>query len=175
VTDSAPNVRLRAVEQTDVEQWRAWINDPEVMDGLDRVLPATEDEHRNFIERNISGNPSAVWFSIEFDGKYVGNIWLWDMHSRHRRGEVRLFIGDAETRGRGAGVAAIRAIAAYAFDKLGLHKLVAYVHESNEPSRKAFEAAGFFEEAVLRDEAFRDGGFRAVRRMARFGKPDERG
>ncbi len=168
--ESGANVRLRAVEQGDVEQWRAWINDPDVMEGLDRVLPATEDEHRRFIERNIAGNDTAIWFSIEVDGKYAGNIWLWDVHSRHRRGEVRLFVGDAATRGRGVGIAAIRAIAAYGFDKLGLHKLVAYVHESNEASRKAFEAAGFFEEALLRDEAFRDGEFKAVRRMARLDK-----
>jgi ribosomal-protein-alanine N-acetyltransferase len=168
MTAPKATVRLRAVEQRDVEQWRAWINDPEVMEGLDRVLPATEEEHRRFIERHVAGNDPAVWFSIEADGAYVGNVWLWDVHWRHRRAEVRLFVGERAVRGSGVGTAAIAAISEYAFGKLGLHKLVAYVHASNEASRKAFEAAGYDVEGELREEAFRDGAFHAVARMARL-------
>lgn len=162
-------VTLRAVEERDVAAWRSWINRPDVMEGLDRVLPATEEEHRQFIQRHVAGNSSAVWFSIESpNGDYVGNIWLWDLHWRHRRAEIRLFVGSDAHRGQGLGSAAIAAIATYAFDDLGLHKLYAYVHETNERSLRAFETAGFVREARLEEEAFRDGAFAAVLRLARL-------
>ena len=162
-------VILRAVEARDTAQWRAWINEPEVMHGLDRVLPATELDHERFIERHVAGNDSSVWFSVDAtDGTYVGAIWLWDVHWRHRRAEVRLFIAHPKYRGRGLGTSAISAIATYAFESLGLHKLYAYVHESNERSRRAFEAAGFALEATLADEAFRDGAYNDVWRFAKF-------
>ena len=169
--DAEGSVVLRAVEQRDIEQWREWINRTDVMEGLDRVLPATEEEHRRFVERHIAGNPTAIWFSIEAaDGTYVGNIWLWDLHWRHRRAEVRLFIGHSEYFGKGLGAAAIAAISAYAFESLGLHKLYAYIHTSNERSRRAFESAEFALEATLSDEAYRNGVFADVWRMCRISK-----
>jgi RimJ/RimL family protein N-acetyltransferase len=163
------SLTLRAIEARDLAAWREWINRPDVMEGLDRVLPATEDEHRQFVERHVAGNRSAVWFSIDAqDGTYVGAIWLWDIHWRHRRAEVRLFIGHESYAGLGLGALALRQVTEYAFATLGLHKVYAYVHSSNERSRRAFQRAGFKEEALLRDEAFRDGAFADVARMAVF-------
>ncbi len=137
------------------------------MDGLDRAILATPDGHRQYIERHF-GPGGFPCFAIEAgDGTYVGNIWLWDVHPRHRRAEVRLFIGDARYRGRGIGRDAIVLLCEYAFAEGSLHKLYAYVHEGNESSRRAFEAAGFSVEATLVEEAVRDGRFTNVFRMAR--------
>lgn len=139
------------------------------MHGLDRALPATEEDHRRFIERHVAGNPNAIWFSIDAnDGTYVGNIWLWDVNWRHKRAEVRLFVGNAEYRGRGVATAAIHSISDYAFATQGLHKLYAFVHADNQQSRRAFESAGFAVEALLREEAFRDGKFADVWRLIRL-------
>lgn len=166
------SVVLRAVEARDVAQWRDWINRPDVMHGLDRVLPATEEDHARFIQRHIAGNQSGVWFSLDAaDGVYVGAIWLWDIHWRHRRAEVRLFVAHPDYQGRGLARSAITAMAAYAFDSLGLHKLYAYVHASNERSRRAFEAAGFSIEATLANEAFREGSYTDVLRVVKFSGP----
>lgn len=171
---AADGVRLRAVEQGDVDQWRMWINRADVMEGLDRVLPATEEEHRTFVERYVAGNAAAIWFSIDApDGTYVGNIWLWDLHWRHRRAEIRVFVAHPDYQGRGLASAAIARVADYAFETLGLHKLYAYVHASNERSRRAFESAGFSEEAVLHEEAFRDGAFSDVWRLCRVHLPTQ--
>lgn len=130
----------------------------------------------NFIAAHVAGNQSAVWFSIEApDGTYVGNIWLWDLHWRYRRAEVRVFVAHPQYQHRGIGTAAIAAIAKYAFETLGLHKLYAYVHVSNEGSRRAFENAGFWLEATLREDAYREGSFTDVIRFARIAGESRKG
>ncbi len=163
---------LRPVDDADFERWLAWINSPDVMEGLDRAVIATPEGHRAFIERHFRGDGSAVCFAMETAEKnYVGNVWLWDIHSRHKRAEVRLFVGDARYRGQGIGREAIELISEYGFHELGLHKLYAYVHEANQSSKRAFEAAGFHVEATLVEEACRAGRFTNLLRMARIARP----
>jgi [ribosomal protein S5]-alanine N-acetyltransferase len=163
------NCFLRAVERSDIEQWMAWINRADVMEGLDRALPVTLEEHERFIERNVAGRDDAIWFSIEAeDHTYVGNIWMWEIHWRHRRAEVRLFVAHERYQRRGIASGALRLLCDYAFGTLGLNKLYAYVHERNEASAKAFQKAGFSLEATLEREAFRSGSFHSVLRFARI-------
>lgn len=168
-------VRLRALQPDDTSNWLAWINDPDVMDGLDRAVPVTAEQHAEYIRKNVVQNDAAVWYAIEdaVKGEHIGIVWLWDIHRRHRRAEVRIVIAPAYA-GHGYGTASLNQVAQYAFDTLGLHKLYAYVHERNDRSRRAFERAGFQQEAVLRAEAFWNGGFRDVFRLARLSNGDSR-
>lgn len=160
---------LRALDGNDSAQWCSWMNRQDVMDGLDRAKPVTAEQHEDYIEKNVTKNENAIWFAIEAeDGVYVGNVWLWDIHWRHRRAEMRIFVAHEGYQGRGIGTAAIEQISAYASSVLGLHKVYAYVHETNVPSQKAFQAAGFAVEAKLNEEAYRDGAFHAVLRLAKI-------
>ncbi len=151
-----------------LERWREWVNDGEVAELLDRVLPVTDDEHERYYRDAVVENRHAVWFAVESndDHEYVGNVWLWNMDSRHRRAEVRILIGESRARGRGYGAEALVLLRDHAVRKLGLHKLYAYVHVRNPSARAAFERAGFHLEATLKAEAFWDGSFRDVWRMA---------
>ncbi len=169
MSKAGKHVRLRALRPADYGPWLEWINDPTVMDGLDRALPATGEQHQNYIRANVSDRSDTVWFAVETieDRSLAGIVWLWEVNNRHRRAEIRIIIDPAAS-GRGYGSAALRAISDYAFQVLGLHKLYAYVHERNARSRAAFERAGFALEATLQGEAFRDGNFAAVWRLARF-------
>ena len=169
MTNAGELVRLRSVQASDHAPWLQMINDPAVMDGLDRALPATAEQHERYIRANVTENPNAVWFAVETlkDGKFAGIVWLWDVNNRHRRAEVRIAIAPAAS-GSGYGSDALRALCGYAFHTLGLHKLYAYIHERNVRSRAAFERAGFSLEATLSGEAFWKGSYAAVWRLARF-------
>jgi RimJ/RimL family protein N-acetyltransferase len=169
MTNAGELVRLRSVQASDHAPWLEMINDPEVMDGLDRALPATADQHERYIRANVTENPNAVWFAVETldDRRFAGIVWLWDVNNRHRRAEVRIAIAPSAS-GKGYGPDALRAICTYAFQTLGLHKLYAYVHERNARSRAAFERAGFSLEATLEDEAFWKGTYATVWRLARI-------
>ena len=162
-------VRLRAIESDEFETWRGWINRADVMDGMDREVRPSADEHRRFVETAVAAQ-QAVFLGIETldTPRLIGVVWLWDLSERHRRAEVRILIGDPDTRGHGFGTDAIEAIAAYAFEQRALRKLYAYVHAQNGASRRAFERAGFTLEATLEREAMRDDREADVFRLRRF-------
>ncbi|HET7815819.1 MAG TPA: GNAT family N-acetyltransferase [Candidatus Baltobacteraceae bacterium] len=169
MTNSGRLVRLRSVQAADHAPWLEMINDPAVMDGLDRALPATAEQHERYIRANVTDNPNAVWFAIEplDTSGFAGIVWLWDVNNRHRRAEVRIAITPSSA-GKGYGPDALGALCDYAFQTLGLHKVYAYVHERNVRSRAAFERAGFTVEATLEGEAFWNGAYAKVWRLARF-------
>src|SRR5579875_3672038 len=162
-------VVLRPLEETDLEHWREWVNDPEIAGYLDRVLPVSRPEHRRFFYLSVIVNQRAVWFALERPGvpprDYIGCAWLWDIDQRHRRAEVRILIGERSSWGTGVGTEALRLLSAYAFEKLGLHKLYAYVHARNPRGAAAFRKAVYVEEARLREEAFWDGAYDDVLRF----------
>jgi RimJ/RimL family protein N-acetyltransferase len=162
-------VRLRAIESDEFETWRGWINSADVMDGMDRAVRPSADEHRRYVESAVASE-RAVFLGIETleTPRLIGIVWLWDVDVRHGRAEMRILIGDPDTRGRGYGTDAIEALAAYAFEQRALRKLYAYVHAHNGASRRAFERAGFTLEATLEREALRDGSETDVYRLRRF-------
>ena len=86
-----------------------------------------------------------------------------------------MIIGAKTDWGRGIGPAAIALAAAHAFDELDLAKLTAGVYADNPASIRAFEKAGFTEEARLRSHYLSDGAYVDGIIMARFAERAEPG
>jgi len=163
-------VILRALERSDLERWRSWVNDPEIAALVDRILPVTQPEHEDFFDRAVMRNTSAIWFAMVDPStkEYIGNVWLWDIDSRHRRAEVRIIIGSRAHWGGGYGSEALRLVSDYAFAKVGLHKVYAFVLARNARALASFHKAGFKDEARLAEEIYADGRFDDVWRVYRL-------
>ena len=73
--------------------------------------------------------------------------------------EIGYWIGAPFLR-RGFAIAAVFAIVAHAFTKLGLNRVEAACQPGNEPSRELLEKAGFHEEGYARDYLFINGDWR---------------
>jgi ribosomal-protein-alanine N-acetyltransferase len=118
----------------------------------------SDHEHERWYA-GLEGRADRVLLAVETrgDGRHIGNVWLWDIDTRHRKAEVRVVIGAAAARGRGQGSEAIDLLSRYAFDRLNLHRTYAYVLASNAAALRAFEKAGFKLEGVLREDRW-DGG-----------------
>ncbi len=144
---------LRPLERSHLEKTRSWMNDPELMRLLNRCGTVTEAEHERWFA-DVCSRSDCAFFAIEVSdsGVHIGNVWLWSIDARHRKAELRIVIGDAGWRSRGAGVEAIGLLCAYAFDRLNLHKVYAYVLGINPRALRAFEKAGFEVEGSLRDD-----------------------
>ncbi len=165
-------VSLRPFEAGDLDTYRRWVNDPAIGDCIDRVRPVTAEEHRDWYSALLR-NERAVVFAVDdpvgrSSSKYLGNVWLWDIDWRHRKAEVRILIGRDSCTGSGYGTAAIRQVNDFAFGKLNLHRLYAYVLAHNTRAQRAFEKAGYCTEGVLREDRFMNGSFVDTLVMARL-------
>jgi RimJ/RimL family protein N-acetyltransferase len=157
------SIVLRPLERRHLEQTRAWANDSELMRLLDRARPVSDTEHERWFA-SLQERGDCVYFAIEsvVDARHIGNVWLWNIDSRHRRAELRIIIGSPGDHGRGAGTEAISLICEYAFERLNLHKVYAYVLCINGRARHAFEKAGFVLEGTLREDRWLDDAYTDV-------------
>ena len=130
-----------------------WANDPELMRLMDRKQPVSPVEHEAWFA-SLPRRADCAYFAIEtVDGRaHIGNVWLWDIDRRHRKAELRVVVGDRGARGKGLGAEAIDRLCRFAFEKLDLHRVYAYVLGINPSARTAFERAGFSLEGTLRDD-----------------------
>jgi RimJ/RimL family protein N-acetyltransferase len=151
---------------------RAWANDPELMRLMDRVQPVSEAEHAAWFDA-IGRRDDCAYFAIEIadGGAHVGNVWLWAIDPRHRKGELRVVIGDAAARGQGIGAEAIDLLCRHAFERLGLHRVYAYTLTINPAARRAFERAGFTLEGTLTDDRRTGDSFTDAYLFARVVRP----
>ena len=144
-------VRLCPLERRHLDKTLEWANDQELMRLLNRANAVTPDEHEQWFAA-IQNRDDCCYFAIESgDSKHLGNVWLWNIEPRHRRAELRIVM-DLDHAGKGAGTEAIRRLCDYAFERLNLHKVYAYVLAINPRARRSFEKAGFVLEGTLRED-----------------------
>ena len=146
-------LELVPLDRPHLARTREWANDPELMRLMDRKQPVSPVEHEAWFA-SLPRRADCAYFAIEtVDGRaHIGNVWLWDIDRRHRKAELRVVVGDRGARGKGLGAEAIDRLCRYAFEKLDLHRVYAYVLDINPSARKAFERAGFSLEGTLRDD-----------------------
>jgi RimJ/RimL family protein N-acetyltransferase len=165
----AQRVRLAPLDRPHLALTREWANDPQLMRLMDRRQLVSAAEHEAWFASVVQSDDCA-YFAIETadGGAHVGNVWLWAIDQRHRKAEVRVVIGDAAARGKGMGAEAIDRVCRHGFDRLGLHRIYAYVLSINPAARRAFERAGFALEGTLRDDRWAEDKFVDTYLLARL-------
>jgi RimJ/RimL family protein N-acetyltransferase len=162
-------VALQPFDRPHLERTRTWINDPEISSLLGRAKPVSDIQHEEWFAA-LNGRHDTVWFAIIAEGaqRHIGNVWLWDIDTRHRKAEIRVVLGDREHTGRGMGTEAIALTCAYAFQRLNLHKVYADVLARNARALRAFQKAGFAVEGVLKEDRWDGDGYTDVYRLGRL-------
>jgi RimJ/RimL family protein N-acetyltransferase len=149
-----PRLVLRRPVASDIADRHAIGRDPDIyrMLGADtRVLaPLTEEQAKAWVE-NIASHPAA-WV-IEFQGRAIGEILIDNFVEADKRAGLIIGILDPAALGKGLGTEAIKAIAEFTFDTLGLHKLSMRVLAFNIRAIRAYERVGFIREGLERESA----------------------
>lgn len=155
---------LRAIEVEDLPMLHAWLNDPEIVSGLGDVhFPSSRSQQESWFER-IQKDERTIRLAVQnTDGALIGYTGFWNLHWRDRRAEHALIVGEESYKGKGFGREIIMTCARYAFEEMNLHRLDAHILETNEASRKVYEACGYRVEGVLREHGVRGG--RRLNRM----------
>ena len=165
--NTAQTVWLRPLERRHLENTLEWANNPELMRLLNRAQTVSKDEHEQWFA-TIQQREDCSYFAIETaDGTHLGNVWLWNIEPRHRRAELRIVMA-LDHAGKGAGTEAISRLCDYAFERLNLHKVYAYVLAINPRARRSFEKAGFVLEGTLRDDRWTGAEFTDMHLLGKF-------
>ena len=94
------------------------------------------------------------------DGRYIGNIGLYEIDWKNRKAEYGILIGDKSAWGKGYGFDSSTDLLAYAFRELNLHRIFLRVLAYHERAIRLYEKIGFREEGRLRQDIFRSGAYR---------------
>lgn len=160
-------VRLTPLERRHLDKTLEWANDPELMRLLNRAHTVSREEHEQWFEA-LQKREDCCYFAIEnVDDAHLGNVWLWDIDQRHRRAELRIVMG-LDSAGKGVGTEAISRLCDYAFERLNLHKVYAYVLAINPRARRSFEKASFELEGTLKEDRWTGESFTDVYLLARL-------
>jgi RimJ/RimL family protein N-acetyltransferase len=155
---SEGRIRLRPLEEEDLERTRGWVNDPEVARLVNRVLPVSSAEQREWYRR-VLADARQVIFAVEIlaEGTHIGNCGLKGIDSRVRKAELWMYLGDKSAWGKGYGTETCRALCRYGFERLNLHRIHLYTPVYNGRAVALYEKIGFTREGLLRQDVFQDG------------------
>jgi len=130
---------------------KIWLN---LRDGFPH--PYTTEAAERFLAGVTALQPQTV-FAIATDTEAIGSIGLMPGEDVHRyTAEMGYWLAEPFW-GQGIMTDAVRAVAAYALEELGLLRVYAEPYTSNPASARVLEKAGFQCEGTLRASAFKNG------------------
>jgi RimJ/RimL family protein N-acetyltransferase len=162
---------LRPLEPDDLtEDYLAWLHDPDVTRYLETGrFPTTPAALRAYLGRFETATDNLAFAIVDkATDLHVGNVTLNNVNWVHRRADTGLMIGRREFWGRGFAFEAWTLLIDYAFERLGLRKIIAGVVVDNAASVAVLERLGFQVEGRLREDVLVDGVHRDCLRLGMF-------
>ena len=152
---------LRRFEYSDdASMLRNWIADEKIQTMYSEPVYSTKEEVKELLDKYIGSyeRPDYYrWAVIEKEsGECIGQIAYFLVDSKNHFAEIEYCIG-AEFQCRGYATEATKAVIAFGFDRINLHKVQICTKTINKPSRRVIEKCGFTYEGTLRDYFFMNG------------------
>ena len=167
-------IYLRLMTKEDTENIIKWRNKDEVRSQFIYQKPFTKEGHEKWIETMVETGKVVQMIIVLNDGdRPIGSVYVRDINMEHRKGEYGIFIGETDCLGKGYGTEAAELMAEYAFQYIGLHKLMLRVCADNERAIKSYEKAGFVREAYLKDDVYVQEKYRDIVLMAKICEEDK--
>ena len=153
-------VRLRAIEQEDLELLLEMINDEE----LERLVvgwsfPVSRAQQKVWFD-SITNEKENIKLIVETpeDGA-IGLIVVTNIDWKNRSARIGQKIARKEFRSKGIGSDALMALMRFLFDELQLHYLDSEILAYNEFARKQQEKCGWVVEGIKRKAVFKAGAY----------------
>lgn len=137
---------LRPLRNSDADAITAACQDPEIPRWTFVPSPYTRADAYAFLttcEQEAAAGTAANLLAVDAaDDRLLGSFGVLDIDRASGSGEIGYWVAAAE-RGRGLATRAVRLLAAWAADELGLTRLQVLPHKDNAASRRVAEKAGF--------------------------------
>ena len=167
-------IYLRLMTREDTDNIIKWRNRDEVRSQFIYQKLFTKESHEKWIETMVETGKVVQMIIVLCDGdRPIGSVYVRDIDMEHKKAEYGVFIGETDCLGKGYGTEAAELMREYAFEFLGLHKLMLRVYADNERAIQSYEKAGFVKEAYLKDDVFVQGKYRDIVLMAVFNEEDK--
>jgi RimJ/RimL family protein N-acetyltransferase len=152
--------RLEPLDGRFVSDFEALTGDPDVIRFTRVPDQRTDGFAARWIDAYVSAweDGSRAGFAIvdDADGAFLGMAGLVRIDSDMAEGEIGYIVAP-EARGRGVAGRAIRLLARWAFDELGLMRIEAWIDVANEPSARVARRVGFTYEGIRRSVQVKEG------------------
>ena len=108
--------------------------------------------------QRLPGSAERADFAIlDDDGRFVGEVVLNDLDEDNEAMNYRIALAAPQVRGLGYGTEAGRAVVAWGFDVVGLHRISLDVFSFNPSAQRSYEKIGFRVEGLARHTLLWDG------------------
>ena len=152
-------VYLETIAASDAGDFAKQINDPEILKGVSNPAspmpyPYTNEHAINFIrtlhDAHLQGRMVSFAIRSAKTKEFLGSVGISEIDAKGRSCEILYWLGRKHW-GSGYAKAAVKLALAYAFGKLGMAKVEAFVYPDNERSISFSKSAGFVELGALGD------------------------
>lgn len=159
-------VRLRAREESDVERYHRWLNDPEVTRYISMRYPISVEQERKYLESMGPLGFDHALFSIEtLGGEHIGWCGLHGGSPENRGASLGIAIGEKAYWNGGYGTDAMRVLCRFGFEHMNLHRIELDVFSDNPRAQRVYEKVGFRVEGCRREADYRYGVYRDIVHM----------
>jgi len=153
-------IRLRAIERSDIPTFVRWLNDPEVIKNLLLYLPISQAQEEQWFEDYLQDTNRHIFGIETLEGKLIGNVALERVNWKDRCAELGIVIGEKDHWNKGYGTEAVRTLLGFAFREMNLHRVSLRVFDDNVRAIRCYEKCGFQQEGCLREAEFSNGRYR---------------
>ena len=159
------NVKLRALEPSDVQLLFEWENDSSIWYLSNTIVPFSKFDIEQYVlnsEKDIFSNKQLRLMIDKKisnnDYQTIGSIDVFDFDPINKRAGIGILIIEKE-RGKGLASEALDVLIKYGFETLNLHQFYCNISTENEISLKLFEKKNFKLIGIKKDWNFRNGEF----------------
>lgn len=137
-----------------------WVADEKIQSLYSEPVYTTQEAVKGLLDKYIGSYEREDyyrWAVIEKQsGECIGQIAYFLVDSKNHFAEIEYCIG-AAFQCRGYATEATKAVIAYGFDRINLHKVQICTKTINAPSKRVIEKCGFVYEGTLRDYFYMNG------------------
>ncbi len=139
------NIKLRALEPSDLELIYSWENNTKVWEISNTLVPFSKFVLKQYLETqhlDIYTTKQLRLVLVDKNNDAVGLIDLFEFEPKHKRAGVGILI-DANQRGKGYAREALDLLEDYCFNHLDLKQVYANIGVDNLVSLNIFESLGY--------------------------------
>jgi len=157
---TSKNIKLRAVEPSDIDLIAEWENDPTIWHLSNTLIPFSRFDLEQYVlnaSKDIySAKQVRLMIDLKDNNQTIGSIDLFDFEPMHRRAGIGILI-NSQHRNKGYASEAIDLILDYSNKTLNIHQLYCNIEETNETSLNLFRKKHFKEIGLKKDWNLRNG------------------